>query len=422
MSGGPRRIALSCNNYPPEFRGGTELVVQALARHLAAGGDEVLVIAGTERPAGGREHWEERDGAVRVVRLPLLTGEEYGLDLRRPRLLARLVAALRQHRAEVLHVHHWSHLSEGQVRAARAAGLGTVVTLHDVWTCCPRFFRLPPAGIRCPTAAERDPCADCINLEYGETTAQARDRLARRDAALGDELLAAGAIVAPSADAARACREHHPWSAAPPPIEVLPHGLLDASATGLRPATAAPAWPPRLGTFGNLHREKGVILLLEAAAAAPQTALHLFGAVTDPFRAEVDARATSLGLPLHWHGPYTAEMAHPAGSLELCIFPSLCRETYGLVVDEAFAQGTPVLVSDRGALPERVAGGGGQVVPADDPVALAAAILRFTTDREAYDRLRASVPARIPTIRDAAARYREIYAEVWARAGMQLEP
>ncbi len=42
------KVALSCNNCPPEFHGGTERVVQALARQLATAGEEVVVLAGTE--------------------------------------------------------------------------------------------------------------------------------------------------------------------------------------------------------------------------------------------------------------------------------------------------------------------------------------------------------------------------------------
>jgi glycosyltransferase involved in cell wall biosynthesis len=48
---------------------------------------------------------------------------------------------------------------------------------------------------------------------------------------------------------------------------------------------------------------------------------------------------------------------------------------------EAMTAGVPVIVSDRGALPE-VAGGAAQVVPATDPAALADAILRYLVHPE----------------------------------------
>lgn len=63
----------------------------------------------------------------------------------------------------------------------------------------------------------------------------------------------------------------------------------------------------------------------------------------------------------------------------MVIVPSICHETFGLVVAEALSCGTPVVVSDLGALAE-VAGPGGLVVPAGDFVALREAILRLWND------------------------------------------
>ena len=45
------RVAMSGNNYPPEFHGGTERVMQALVREVRSAGDETIVLAGTEGEA-----------------------------------------------------------------------------------------------------------------------------------------------------------------------------------------------------------------------------------------------------------------------------------------------------------------------------------------------------------------------------------
>jgi glycosyltransferase involved in cell wall biosynthesis len=57
-------------------------------------------------------------------------------------------------------------------------------------------------------------------------------------------------------------------------------------------------------------------------------------------------------------------------------------EGFGLPVTEAMSFGTPVIVSDRGSLPE-VVGSAGIVVPYDDPTALAAAMQSAATLDEA---------------------------------------
>lgn len=70
---------------------------------------------------------------------------------------------------------------------------------------------------------------------------------------------------------------------------------------------------------------------------------------------------------------------------ELFVFPSR-YEGFGLPVLEAMACGTPVLASDRGALPE-VAGEAGRYVDPDDPVTLAETMARIAADGEMRRRM-----------------------------------
>ena len=120
-----------------------------------------------------------------------------------------------------------------------------------------------------------------------------------------------------------------------------------------------------------------------------------------------------------WHGPYVADDPHPASQMDLAVFPSLCRETYGLVVDEALHHGTPVIVSDAGALPERLAGGGGIAVPTGSVEMLSNAIRGVVEDRDAYHLMRSMVPTEFRTVEVAAERYRHLYSLAWAAARTQ---
>jgi glycosyltransferase involved in cell wall biosynthesis len=85
-------------------------------------------------------------------------------------------------------------------------------------------------------------------------------------------------------------------------------------------------------------------------------------------------------------GPVPAEdlPALYAGA-ECFVFPSR-YEGFGLPVLEAMACGTPVIVSNRGALPE-VVGQAGVLVDPEDPIALAAAMCQVTGDLDLRRRL-----------------------------------
>ncbi len=406
------RIALACSNFPPEFLGGTERVVLALARGLRERGDEVIVLAGSDRPHVGEDVVRERFEGFDVRRLPRLPDEVYGLDLRRPRLQARCEELLRSERIELLHVHHWALLTTGLVRAARDLGIATVATLHDMWTTCPRFFRRPPDGVTCPTGDGRESCVRCALLaltHLDEPTVRAG--LRSRDAEVRAEIGAAQVVTAPS----EACRvrieRHLPWHG---PIEVVPHGLLEP--VGQHSPLPARAGVVRVGTFGNLVEEKGVMLLVWACRNVPDLELHLFGRFLDPeFERLVRAKAAEFGVPLACHGPYEASGPHPARALDLAVFPSLCEETYGLVVEEALARGVPVVVSDRGALAERI-GTGGLVVSVNELGPLERTLSELCRHPERIAELRTGIPVRFATIEDAAARYRSIYSKALQEA------
>ncbi len=400
------KIALACPNFPPEFLGGTERVSLALARALQNQGEEILVIAGSDRLHGGDDVIAEDSEGIPVRRLARTGAEEYGLDLRRPRIQALVDRVLESEGIEVLHVQHWSTLCTGMLRAARARGLICVATLHDLWTACPRFFRRPPAGFHCPPEAGRDACVACAdhNLDLGDRVV--RPALAQRDRELQAELGAAHAITVPSQASAERIRKHLPWSG---DLQVIPHGLLEPIAKVV--PGPRPEGPLRIGSFGNLVEEKGIALLVQAMQGVPGAELHLFGPfLDDDFRSLIEKRAQDFSVDLHCHGPWSASDPHPAESLDLAVFPSLCEESYGLVVEEALARRVPVLVSHRGALRERI-GTGGEVVCTDTVAPLAAKLADLQQNPQKLIELRRGIAEDFLSIDDAAARYLGIYRQ-----------
>src|SRR4051812_31491715 len=153
---------------------------------------------------------------------------------------------------------------------------------------------------------------------------------------------------------------------------------------------SGPSEPVRHAAFqamfaGRMAREKGVAVLLRAwrssGLSAPTAALVLVGG--GPIR----ARAAATGAAV-LEGPQDPEALRNfyAGS-DVVVIPSIptrdFREPWGLVANEAFNQGVPVIATDAvGA-----AAGGliehertGLVVPAGDPDALARALRRLHDD------------------------------------------
>lgn len=405
------RIAVVAAHAAPDPEGGSELVARAQARALAARGHEVALVAGA-RAADGSTARARRDG-VDVLRLARAPDETpYGLAFERPALLERAAQACAG--ADAIHVHHAWTLSTRLVR--RLAEIAPVVlVLHDHFASCVRFFRRSPvAGLACPPPGEVGPCARCLAAEAPGVAPDELERgLRARAAELDAELDAAARLAAPSRRHADAVAR---WSGLDPRrLVVVAPGLCR------EPLAARPAPPPepadvlRVAHFGHLGAEKGTLALARSLASLAPGRFELVLAGGFVRSDDESGLAAAAGdLPVRSTGPYATleELASALAGCHLAAFPSRLEESYGLVLDEAWALGLPTWVSDRGAPAERV-GAAGRVLPAEDEGAWARALARLADggDGGALARERAAIPA-VRTAADAAAELEALTLEV----------
>ena len=176
----------------------------------------------------------------------------------------------------------------------------------------------------------------------------------------------------------------------------------------------------RFAFWGGVGRHKGVDVLIDAyrLLAREDAELHVLGGFESPAFAR-ELREHAKGLSVHFHGPFTAADLRKVGP-QVGVFPSTCIETFGIVLDECNELGLPCIVSDQGALPERV-GSGGLVVPVGDAAALAAAMGRIMDDAELRERLVAQLPA-LPPSMSAHAKALELIYEAARKSGPHEGP
>ena len=187
-------------------------------------------------------------------------------------------------------------------------------------------------------------------------------------------------------------------------------------AGAFRPRVGLPDDAPVVGAVARLDPLKGLDVLLDAFALV---------------RAQRgDARLEIVGSPVLGQDRYAAALrtrvdATPGvrlddsrddipdvmADLDVLAFPSVEPESYGLVLVEALASGTPAVASDHGGAPEIVARatpGSARVVPVGDARALAAALLDLLPARTSAERRR----ARMPAFTAPAPRFAELFRSV----------
>ena len=166
------------------------------------------------------------------------------------------------------------------------------------------------------------------------------------------------------------------------PLAVIPQFGIDPQNFSPAPDPADEPGDLVVGYAGRLVPEKGLAVLLEAAAALdPAPRLRIAG--TGPMAGALD-RADASG-PLAGRVEVlgrleSGQMPGFLNSVQVLALPSLDRpnwmEQFGRVLIEAMACGRAVVGSDSGAIP-LVVGDAGLIVPQADPAALAGALARL---------------------------------------------
>jgi glycosyltransferase involved in cell wall biosynthesis len=215
----------------------------------------------------------------------------------------------------------------------------------------------------------------------------------------------AGRVIAVSHAIARRLREED--KVGPEKIVVLPNALIPPYEAGLQwHDEPVLGMGPRIGVVARLQPEKGVACFLDAAAVvlrqAPTARFLIVG--DGPERAALQDRAARLGLDAAtaFLG-FRLDAPSLIGTLDVLAIPSFSEGT-PLVALEAMAAGVPVVASAVGGIPDQVRHGQeGFLVPAGDPDALAAAILRLVANSGLRRRFSAAGRERVRSLYSLAA-------------------
>jgi phosphatidylinositol alpha-mannosyltransferase len=187
---------------------------------------------------------------------------------------------------------------------------------------------------------------------------------------------------------------------------IVPNGV-DLSAA--RPNHAGPGEELRVVFIGRAEERKGLPVLLRAFEAVRGVGVPARLTVAGPAPEEVEPLLLEPeGIEVAGHVD-EAEKWRLLGEADVLCAPSLGGESFGMVLTEAFASGTPVVASDIAGYRDVARHGrDGLLVPAGDAVALGEALLELASD-----------PARRSEMADAARERAERFA--WPNVAREVE-
>jgi glycosyltransferase involved in cell wall biosynthesis len=303
---------------------------------------------------------------------------------------------------DLAHVHNIYHqLSPSLLAPLRRRGVPVVMTVHDFKLVCPVYSLLSHGEI----------CERCVGNGFGPAV---RHRCNR--GSLSGSLLVAGetwahrrlglyrdgvdVFITPSAFARdRLITGGYPAER----IVVVPNCVVADDYHPLHRAGDHALY------VGRLSREKGVEVLVRAAAASGAR-VKMVG--DGPLRPTLQRMIAESGADVELLGFRSGEeLSAAVQAASVVVMPSICHDNCPLAVIEAMAWGKPVIGSRVGGIPELVRDGEeGLLVPHGDTAALGAAMLRLQEDPELGERMGRAGRARVEAHYDADPHYRAVAA------------
>lgn len=287
---------------------------------------------------------------------------------------------LNEIRPDIVHVCHLLNHTSTLLETTQRLRLTTVATFTDFFGFCFNNKLSAVDGSLCRGPhASRSNCIACAYFSDARHAADAKGRILRAVVppvvarvprlapvtwrptiaalkARPDHLAAAYAAYAGALTPTRFLMESYRRSGIAVPLELSRFGIdIDRSAKPERPVGIT-----RLGFVGQLAAHKGLHLLLKAMRQAGGAAftLDVFGDETmDPaYAAEV--RGLAAGLPVTFRGTFTVDrIAAVLGDMDVLVIPSTWVENSPLILLQALATHTPVIVADVEGMSEFVEAG-----------------------------------------------------------------
>jgi glycosyltransferase involved in cell wall biosynthesis len=342
--------------YPPHHFGGDAVFIKRLVHSLARRGHEIEVIYDADafrvlapqrevkpetQPAGVTVHPLSAGGPTAGFFSTLATQQ-----LGRPLVHgARMRELLERGRFDVVHFHNISLVGGPGLLGLAPASAVTLYMAHEHWLVCPTHVLWRHNRERCD---ERQ-CLRCV------VNHKRPPQLWRYTGLLEREAQKVDVFYSPS----RFSADKHAQFGFPRALEVIPYFLpdLESAAEQPEPLRERPSRSRFFLFVGRLEKIKGLQDVIPLFAGAEGDELWIVGAGDY----EADLRALAQGKPrVRFLGARTPEQLRSLYREALAVVvPSVCYETFGIILLEAFREGTPVIARRLGPFTEIVEGSGG---------------------------------------------------------------
>ncbi|MCC7356886.1 glycosyltransferase family 4 protein [Candidatus Uhrbacteria bacterium] len=353
-----------------DLHGGTEVYLQALMDKQKAAGYEVHALSTISANNNSsvdaarfveRFNMDRREGLVKDAKKAVAF--LWNVEAKKA-----TEKAIKELKPDVIHLHNiYHHLSSSVLRPIRASKIPCVQTLHDLKLACPNYRMYTENAL----------CNRCLGGKYWNAITHhclaptmAPNMLAALEMGMTKFFQSyektVGMFICPSQFMLDKMVE---WGEPAPKMTVVPNPVEIPQELTIKEKNGY------LLSAGRLSTEKGINILIEAAAKVPHILIRIAG--TGPLEASLKATVVRLKLKNVEFLGYVrkADMIPLRAGAVAMVMPNIGYENASLTALEALADGVPLIASRIGGLPEQaIPGQTGMLVEPGDSDGLAAAM------------------------------------------------
>ena len=422
------QILLATHFFSPKYSTGTDKYTLGLAQSFKESGHEVQVICAEDWQSGD-SYWngvsEDTYKNIHVHRIHLnwTKADNPNKVLYDSKLVEDwFYNYLKQQNIDMVHVTSAYTLGVGILRAANKARKPLVLTLMDFWFACPRITLLQSNGQLCNGITSDWECQNCLlrNNKYYKLTEQifqtsllikfwnficqnpklSRHRFAKGTAldvyerkVILQQILTLPDVVISHSNFLKNFYQHIFKSLK---VKYLPNGHDLSWIDNYTRKTVSQKI--RIGYIGQISYHKGIHILVDAFVAATKenkATLSIWGDISknsyyDNYLCEYAQNIESIEFRGYFLPHQIGEVL---SEIDVIIVPSLWYENAPLIIFEAFASKTPVIVTNLGGMAEIISYGvNGLLFKQGDVEDLAEQISRLINEDDLINQLKSGIP------------------------------
>lgn len=401
------KILYLVHQFYPDYFAGTEKVVLNIASMMQTLGHKVKVVTFCF-DNNYEKRWKNTHYKEYIYRgLPVLAyrNEKNSYDFNQIWYGGKATEfanhIIKRENPDIVHVAHPMRVGDF-VMASFELGIPYILTLTDFWLICPKIILRDSSGHLCLGPRDGEVCGEqCPELSQNINA----ERLMKAE----NVLFKSKKIITPSIFLASIFKRKFPDIN----IQVIGHGINHDNLV-INKRVYRNTDKIVFGYAGSLVEHKGVHILIHAFKEAKEQniALKIFGPESDLIYVK-KIRNLALADPrIEFCGAYSENSIGAMFSqIDVIVIPSICYESYSLILHEAMASGIPVIVSGAGGLLEKVHDGEhGYTFSIGDAISLSRIITKLARDTSILnDMKRHLMNTMVPSVEQEAYRYEREY-------------